>query len=160
MEYKDFQKEKPSEINLDGKRIKFKSNPPANYEEIQDLENIIGIKLPESIINIYLSFNGAEFFNYDNIDGFRLFSLENIRNEIENAKIIYEKSWDCSIILLMEMIGEGNLIGIKTKDNKELVVDCFHEVDPKEWKVIEQNIDVFMKKLFHNDGRKYWLDQV
>ena len=146
-------------VSRDGLQVTFSKKGTATTQQIKALNERFDIRLPVEYVNFLLDYNGLELYKYEDIGGFLFFQTDNLVEENNLIKEDYEaEDWDNSIVLFCRVLGEGNFIGFRLKDNdKYEVIDCFHESLPSEWEVIETSFNIFMDKLLKNEGEKYWL---
>ncbi len=135
-------------------------NPGASASEIQTVKTYFEDLLPQDYIDFLIYTNGADFFNYDNLDGFRFFNSISIVKQNAFQKENYAEYWQDNIILFCDCIGEGNFLGFRILDDGTYqILDCFHEQIPDEWKPFGTSFDFFLEELIDRKGSKYWLDQ-
>ncbi len=147
-------------IDEEGNKIKvsFKFNTKASINDIQLIEEEMGLKLPNPFKEFLLKFNGAKLFDYDGLDGFMIYGTENIAKANEYAKATFDDDWNEDLIIFAKYIGESNYLAFKRTEKDEYnIIDCFFEEMPSEWRTIESSFDKFIYSLIKNDGRKYWL---
>ncbi len=139
--------------------VEFKLNPSAEDGDITTVEKELGILLPSSFKEFLEFCDGAEIYNYKGIDGFKIFSTSEILLENKRLADEYQQDWLSDIIVFAECLGEGNYLAFKAQLSQKgySIIDCFHEVNPIEWNVMEENFDIFLDKLIKNEGNKYWL---
>jgi len=152
---------KMEKVDSDGIKIKvgFQINEPALKNELEKVINELRFSLPESYVEFLSKFDGGDFYNYEDLDGFRFFGTKDIVKMNENIKNEYEDDWINEILIFAECIGEGNYLGFKFENNcdRYKVLDCFHEELPSNWVSFAENFDEFLEKLVLNNGNKYWL---
>ena len=106
----------------------------------------------------FLSFsNGMELFNYDEIDGVKLLSLNEIENYTSYGKNTFEEDWQDNVLFFAKIIGEDNYLGFRMKENKYEVIDCYFEELPSEWNIVAESFDDFLEKYITNNGEKFWI---
>ena len=84
-----------------------------------------------------------ELFNYDNLDGIKLLSLQEIEKYTNYCKNTFEEDWQDNIIIFAKIIGEDNYLGFRMKENYYEIIDCYFEESPSEWAVIAYEFDEF-----------------
>jgi len=139
--------------------VDFKLNLPAKIEEIITVNKELGFHLPKSFDKFLLNYNGGELYDYEGLDGFKIFGTKEIIKINNMISQEYEEDWIDNIVIFAECIGEGNYLGFKRQSNCDeyKVLDCFHEDLPINWETIANNFDEFLEKLVLNNGNKYWL---
>ncbi len=137
------------EFHLKSKKYKYSIQRPTSLYTSQ-----IPFVFPKALIDFQLISNGATFYNYDDIDGYKFYSIEEIIKTNDQIKDTYQEGYDKNKIVFCEIIGEGNYIAIDSVGN---IYDGFHEIDPVSWSLIEESLSVWLEKVFENEGRKYWL---
>lgn len=135
-----------AKINTD---FQFRFNSGLKRQFVQ-----IGIVIHNSILTLLEESNGLILFQKDDIDGYKIFSLNEIISKNKYLQEIYEDGWDENKIIFCEIIGEGNYIAIDKNGN---IYDGFHEIDPKEWPLISNSLEEFLQFLVKNNGNKFWL---
>ena len=149
---------KKGDVANESFEVEFKMESPAKEEEIRDVEKQLGVKLPCSFKEFLKTYNGGEMYNFEYIDGYKFFGTGELCSENKRMIDEYKNDWLNDIIIFAECLGEGNYLGFRAyPDDIYPVIDCFHEVTPSEWRVIENSFDNFLEKLIKNNGNKYWL---
>ena len=135
-----------------------KTEEAASKAEIQQLINLG--QIPDSYVEFLTVYNGAKLFDYEGIDGLQLLGTKEILQYTQYAKNTFEEEWDESIIIFAKIIGEDNYLGFKMRDsdrNKYVILDCYFEECPKEWRVIDISFDDFLSKYLLINGCKFWV---
>ena len=146
-----------SKKDAEGKNISTIINKNPAYNDCRKDYNFIKI-IPKEYVD-FLSFsNGMELYNYDDIDGVRLLSLEEMEEYTLYAKNTFEDNWQDNILIFAKIIGEDSYLGFKLYEMKYEIVDCYFEVLPSEWSVIGENFDDFLQKYISKNGDKYWIN--
>jgi hypothetical protein len=142
-------------------KVKFSAESGASMEEIYVLENKLNIKLPETFRTFLNNHNGAVLYNYENLDGFKIYGTNELIEANNFAKNTFEEDWDNDNIIFAKYIGESNYIAFKVSKEKfeYPVIDCYFEELPDSWKIIDVNFANFLDALIENNGKKYWLHQ-
>lgn len=148
-----------NDISGNSIEVEFRINSLAQDNQLIAVRKELGLEFPSSFKSFLKIYNGGEIYNYDWLDGFKIFSTDEI---VEVNKFIaneYGEDWINSIIIFAECIGEGNYLGFKVSENCEeyQVLDCFHEELPINWKTIDKSFDMFLYHLILHNGNKYWL---
>lgn len=133
---------------------------PAGEEELQYLTN--ACRIPGSYVEFLSVYNGAKLFEQDGIAGLQLLSGREVLHYTQYAQNTFEEEWDDKIIIFAKMIGEDNYLGFKilNEDNGDYVVlDCYFEESPKEWRVIADSFDEFLSEYLLSNGKKFWIDR-
>jgi hypothetical protein len=99
-----------------------------------------------------------ELFNYDNLDGLKLLSLQEIEQYTKYCKNTFEEDWQDNIIIFAKIIGEDNYLGFKLNDNNYEIIDCYFEEMPSDWESIGCQFDEFLKKYITEKGNKFWIN--
>ena len=144
-------------LSSDGLETISKFNSGATVDEINSCNQYFNNLLPIEYLELLVHYNGVELFNLQDIDGFRfLDTLKIIEvNELEKQN---NSDYDPRIILFCEIIGEGNYLGFRVNENGFYVIlDCFHEEKPTEWRVIGYSFDDLLEKIIDEKGTKFWL---
>jgi hypothetical protein len=150
--------EQKAKTSNEGLEVAFSSKGGASAQDIMLLNEYFNLKLPDEYISFLLAYNGLELYKHEDVGGFLFFCTGNLIEENGSLKKEYGLYWDNSIILFCQIIGEGNFLGFRIQeDGKYGVVDCFHELPPREWETIETSFDACLDKLLKNNGEKYWL---
>jgi hypothetical protein len=151
---------KNSPEHYEGLNVNFFANNSAEPKQIQNVIAFFKERLPNEYIDFLKLYNGCELYKLEDIGGFNFLSTEMIMKENDFHKKEYGDAWDDSIIFFCECLGEGNFIGFRPLENgKYLLLDCFHEEKPSEWRPIGDSFDVFLEKLIDLKGEKFWLTQ-
>lgn len=141
---------------------RFSSQKGATEEEIRRTEIALGVKLPRNYKQFLLKYNGAELYNYDDLDGFLLLGTEELAKYQEELRELYEDDWIDSIVVFCEVLGEGNYLAFDTArmsaNEESPVLDGFHELPPKEWLPISDDFADWLSRLIESNGGKYWLE--
>lgn len=114
-------------------------------------------KLPKQYVELLAFANGMELYNYDNIDGIKLLSLDEVQSYTQYAKNIIEEKWQESIIIFGKIIGEDNYLAFRVEDEGYVILDCYFDEIPENWKAISNDFDTFLLKYLVLNGEKYWL---
>ncbi len=117
----------------------------------------MGNRIPKQYIEFLSYSNGMELFNYDNIDGLKLLSFQEIEKYTLYAKNTYEEDWNDNIMIFAKLIGEDNYLGFRIEENQYEIIDCYFEDSPFEWKMISKDYDDFLTKYIKGFGDKYWI---
>lgn len=131
----------------------------ASEEEIKYMISKCGVT--DSYIQFLSVSNGAKLFDYEGIDGLQLLSTREVIKYTQYAKNTFEEEWDESIVIFAKIIGEDNYLGFKIKDNDRnqyVILDCYFEECPEEWRVIEGSFDEFLSKYLLSNGSKFWIE--
>ena len=137
--------------------VKLKKNPPTNIEDIGTVERQIKLLIPKQYIEFLLFSNGMELYNYDNIDGLKLLSLQEIEMYTAYSRNTFEEDWQDNILIFGKIIGEDNYLGFKIYEEYYEIVDCYFEQLPSEWETIDGTFDGFLTKYLTGNGNKYWI---
>ncbi len=113
--------------------------------------------IPKQYVEFLLFSDGMELFNYDNLDGIKLLSLQEIEKYTNYCKNTFEEDWQDNIIIFAKIIGEDNYLGFRMKENYYEIIDCYFEESPSEWAVIAYEFDEFLEKYITEKGEKYWI---
>lgn len=123
----------------------------------EDFTNPIIDSLPKQYIDLLLYSNGMELFNYNDIDGLELLSINEIEKYTRYAKKTFEEQWQDNIIIFAKIIGEDNYLGFRKTTEGYAIIDCYFEELPNEWRVIAESFDSFLEKYLLSYGDKYWI---
>ena len=132
---------------------------PASEGEIQYM--ISNSWVPDSYKEFLSICNGARLFEYEGIDGLQLLSVREVLKYTQYAKNTFEEEWDESIIIFAKIIGEDNYLGFQMRDNdrrQSVVLDCYFEERPEEWRIIASSFDEFFSKYLLTNGSKFWIE--
>lgn len=113
--------------------------------------------IPDQYVEFLLFSDGMELFNYDNLDGLKLLSLQEIEQYTNYCKNTFEEDWQDNIIIFAKIIGEDNYLGFRLYDNCYEVIDCYFEELPSDWEVIDGQFDDFLKNYITGKGNKFWI---
>lgn len=138
----------------------FSFNAISKEEEVLKLLKSYSFNFPLSYIDFLKRINGGTLYNYDNLDGYNFYSVNELKNINNSFTIEFSDDWDNNIFIFAECIGEGNYLGFRFKQEsmEYEIIDCYHEDIPKDWESIEYDFNVFLDKLTHYKGKKYWLN--
>ena len=154
---------------LDGKKnCKITINDSEGNEIITSISICSGVEksekneqmmklLPKQYVDILQFSDGIELFNYDNIDGIKLLSIKEIEKYTQYSRNTFEEDWLEDIIIFAKIIGEDNYLGFKKNENDYDILDCYFEELPMEWKIISNDLDVFLVEYIRKHGEKYWI---
>jgi len=142
----------------DGKliQVKFDLNKPLDFHELVEAKLMNSIKLPESYESFLQTYNGGKLYNYENLDGYKLLSIDEIKRITNDVATAYEDDWLENILIFAEIIGEGNYLAFDFSRNCA-ILDCYHEEIPKNWSTICKDFDTWLNKLIESNGEKFWL---
>ena len=136
---------------------RFNYNEPAASKSFEDL-SLQEIFVSDELRQLLSISNGFEIYNYDGIDGYRIFSTIDLQVVNKSISDSYGDLWDDRILIFIECIGDGSYLGLKRTGDAEEVVDCFLEADPSEWKSVAPSISIFFAQLIKSSGHKFWLE--
>jgi len=148
-------------VSNEGLRLSFVNRGPATELEIENLSRTFDFRLPAEYLDFLLCYNGLELYKYEDVGGFEFFDASNLIEQNDSIRGDYDPvDWDSSIILFCRIIGEGNYLGFRIKnENQYEVVDCFHESLPLEWVAIVTSFDYFLNRLIETGDEKFWLKE-
>lgn len=139
--------------------VKNQLNMPAESRELELIQNKLQLQIPDQYREFLINYNGAMLFNYDNIDGLNLLSIQDVLKYTLYAKNTFEEDWINNIIVFAKIIGEDNYLGFKViNDNTYQIVDCYFEQLPKEWREINLSFDEFLVSFILKQGKKFWIN--
>lgn len=133
-------------------------NIGANVNEIESLSRNYLSKLPNDYIEFLKNWNGCTLFDLLQSAGFTFFGTNQIEQETEGFKEVYENEWDESIVLFCSVMGSGDFLGFRLLSDSYEIIDCYHEDNPKDWAVISTSFSDFMNKLIDSKGSSFWLE--
>lgn len=113
--------------------------------------------IPKEYMEFLLFSNGMELFNYDDIDGVKLLSLQEIEKFTSYGKNTFEEDWQDNVLFFAKIIGEDNYLGFRMKENNYEVIDCYFEELPSEWSAVAENFDDFLEEYITRNGEKFWI---
>ena len=138
--------------------VLFHRNPGATNEEIALMTSDKKQKFPKDYINFLRKFNGCTLFTYQGLGGFELLGTASILKENNLQRLTYEDDWDNNLTVFCNVIGDGDFISFKNnEDDSYSIIDCYHDDNPKNWKVISDSLDDFLNKLIAEKGKRFWL---
>lgn len=130
---------------------------PASEGEIETLERRIGKKVPTILRELYQVSNGLALFAYEDIGGFKFFSLKELENwnnlYSENIEALTSPKW----LIFGESIADGEYYGFCPPKSDHSVYEIILENPEAEWQVIANSLPEFIAKIIEERGRKYWL---
>ncbi|RCH54208.1 hypothetical protein DJ568_12980 [Mucilaginibacter hurinus] len=133
-------------------------NKGASSIEITDCDFHFAGRLPVDYKLFLTCFNGGTLYGVDDLSGFKLLSTDEIVQHNEFHKLHFGDDWDDNVILFCQCIGDGDYVGFQVTNNIEYqLVDCFGEVLPSNWALLDMKFDDFIERLMKEKGRKYWL---
>lgn len=136
--------------------VTFEKSDGAIQNDIDQICN--HLKIPKDYIDFLQKFDGWTMFKFNDLGGFRFLGTNNISKETELQKQTYGNDWDCDIIVFCTMICDSDFIGFRNKsDGTYDILDCYHDENPKNWKVIGNSFSDFLESLIEQKGKKYWL---
>ena len=113
--------------------------------------------IPKQYIEFLLYSNGMELYNYDNIDGLKLLSIQELETHTDYSINTFEDDWQDNILIFAKIIGEDNYLGFRINDQYCEIIDCYFEQMPSDWEVIDGTFDEFLTKYLISNGNKYWI---
>ncbi len=135
--------------------VTFKKNDPINNSKF---ESSLLYIIPKEYVELLSFSNGMELFNYDDIDGLKLLSLQEIENYTSYGKKTFEEDWQDNILFFAKIIGEDNYLGFRIDGNKYEIVDCYFEELPSEWRSVSDKLDDFLEKYIVKNGEMFWIN--
>ena len=142
------------EEQLKNKNDLIKLNQGLNHKEITKLENKYNLVLPQQLRDFYEFSYGAQ------LDEYQILTIPEIIETKQSLVEIYQKEWKETILPFGYLLGVGDIIAIDTSIKNEegySVLDGFHELPPKEWKVVCNGILKWIQLLINNDCQSFWL---
>lgn len=138
----------------------FVLNSGANETEMSECLAYTQNTLPADYQLFLREFNGAVFYQYEDLGGFEFLSCAGLITETKVQKETYEEYWDDRILPFCLCLGDGDYLGFKISTEGEYqILDCYHDDHPTNWKVISYSLDGFINELIKQKGRKFWLFQ-
>lgn len=136
------------------------TNTMAESASEEEIQNIISkCRVPDSYVEFLSVCNGAKLFDYEGIDGLQLLSTREVLKYTQYAQNTFEEEWDEKIIIFAKIIGEDNYLGFKMmEDNQYIILDCYFEERPADWRIIEGSFDDFLSKYLLSNGSKFWIE--
>lgn len=132
---------------------------PAESQNLEFIQNKLQYKIPDQYKEFLLNSNGAMLFNYDNIDGLNLLSIQDTLKYTLYAKNTFEEDWIDNIIIFAKIIGEDIYLGFKVgNDDVYQIVDCYFEQQPIDWREINLSFDEFLVSYILKQGEKFWIN--
>jgi len=138
---------------------------PTNMIEIIQVENYLGMPLPNDF-KLFLTqvSNGAMLF-HDSKDGqwgYEIYSIEKLVAKQSLWKNSLPATWQTTLIAFGELIGEANVLVFDsnrpTKDLESFAVlegDAYES--PVEWPLTSRSFHEWLDHLITAQGDKYWL---
>ena len=150
-----FLNEEKESRNYEGLPVTFKNNPGLNSAHTDSFSHL---KIPSDYIDLLEKHNGFTLFQYEDIGGFNFFGVDQLQIETDLQKETYEEEWDDRIIIIGNVIGDGDFIGLRILENGGYeVLDGYHDEAPQNWNTITDSLDDFFLKLIESKGERYWL---
>lgn len=142
--------------SYEGIRVTFEANP-GSYPS--DIKSISKLKIPSDYSDLLAQHNGFTLYKYEDLGGLQFLGSDKIKAETQLQKETYEDEWDDRIIVICNVIADGDFIGLKIYENGGYeLLDCYHDEEPQKWKVITDSLDDFLIKLIDSKGERYWLN--
>lgn len=134
-----------------------KTEKAATKDEIRYLQNMC--QVPDCYVEFLTICNGARLFDYEGIDGLQLLGTREVLQYTKYVQNTFEEEWDERIIIFAKIIGEDNYLGFRVSENNQYVIlDCYFEEGPDNWRIIEGSFDDFLSKYLLSGGNKFWIE--
>jgi SMI1 / KNR4 family (SUKH-1) len=145
-------------IDYENLPVTFHKNPGAREEEIAAIATDRNQKIPKDYIDFLRKFNGCTLFKYQDLGGFEFLSTTNILKENALQRLTYENDWDSNLTVFCNLICDGDFLSFKNnEDGSYSIMDCYHDDNPGNWKIIADSLDNFLNKLITEKGKRFWL---
>lgn len=147
----------PEEGGTDNVTVRFSLNSPASNYDIKVIEGRLSKRIPDSLKEFLLNWNGGEIYNAEYLGGFRLFGTGELLERNNSLQGVYGRDWEDDILVVAVSFGDGDHIGVNVNTGR--ILDAFHEGEPNEWleKVIAESFGDWINKLVEAHGHRYWL---
>jgi len=136
--------------------VTFEKNNGATQNDLDIISN--KLKIPNDYLDFLQIFNGLTLFKFKDLGGFKFLGTNDISKETEIQRQTYEEDWDNDIIVFCNLICDGDFISFKNKnDGSYEILDCYHDENPQNWKVVSYSFCYFLERLIEEKGKRYWL---
>jgi len=138
----------------DVEQKEFRLSKGISEEEIRILQDKVNLDIPGELKEFYEFSYGATLNEY------RILRIPEIAQAMSRMKTVYGEAYKTSIIPFARLIGVGDFIAFNTKRSKQdglLIIDCFHELPPNEWKGICFGLRNWLKEMVNNNFHPYWI---
>ena len=149
-------KEEKEFRNYEGLPVTFKANSGLDS---YDSDSFSKLEIPSDYLDLLKKHNGFTLFQYEDVGGFNFFGIDQLKIETDLQKETYEEEWEDRVIVIGNLIADGDFIGLRILENGGYeVLDCYHDEAPQNWNVITDSLDEFFVKLIESKGERYWLE--
>jgi hypothetical protein len=114
--------------------------------------------LPRQYFELMSYANGLELYNYDGIDGLCILGIDDVEKYTSYAKNTFEDDWDDNIFIIGKILGEDSYIGYRCSREIDQILDCYFEVSPEDWEIIDNGLDNFLTRFIVGKGKKFWIE--
>jgi len=122
--------------------------------EIRQLEMEAGIAVPEDLAEFYHFSYGADLGSY------KILTLSEIATLVVELRETNAGYWRDSILPFAYVIDVGDSVAFDLEQSSKdglLILDCFHELPPAEWKGICFGLKSWLVQMAENDFEPFWL---
>lgn len=122
--------------------------------ETRQLELDAGIALPGELVAFYRFSYGADVGSY------KILTISEIASLVPRLREMNAGYWRDSILPFAYVTDVGDSVAFDlTRSDREglLILDCFHELPPPEWKGICFGLGNWLLKMVENDFEPFWL---
>ena len=135
-------------------------NKKASYDNLQSAITYFQGKLPLEYVNFLKIFDGGTIFKFNDIDGFKLFSADEIVKENKSIKETLEEFHDENLIFFCTILGgDAEYLGFRVKDDSKYdVIFCALDEINNGCLVFEDSFEKLIINLIEKRGRYYWFD--
>ena len=136
------------------KQVEYRLNRGISEEEIRLLQRDAGFEIPDELREFYQFSYGAL------LDEYKILDIPEISQFMARIKTVYGDVYNSNIIPFAYLRGVGDLISFNTNGSNEdglLIIDCFHELPPNEWKEIGFGLKNWLMEMVNNDFRPFWI---
>jgi hypothetical protein len=122
--------------------------------EIRQLETDAGIAVPGDLVAFYNFSYGADLGCY------KILTISEIVTLVAELREINAGYWRDSILPFAYVIDVGDSVAFDLEQSDKdglLILDCFHELLPTEWKGICFGLKNWLVQMVENDFEPFWL---
>jgi hypothetical protein len=85
-------------------------------------------------------------------------TTDKLRNENHLQRNTYEEVWDNRLTVFCRVLGDGDFLSFRMAvDNSYEILDCYHDEEPQDWRVISNSFNDFAESLLNEKGKRFWL---
>ncbi len=129
-------------------------NPGKSFSEIASLQVGTGLKLPDELEKFYEFTYGAK------MHGYRLLTIPEIVQSLAEIRDIYEVQEIEWLVPFAYLVDVGDFVSFdlrRSNADRPLILDCFHELPPDEWKGICYGLENWMRRMANSGFDPFWL---